>query len=200
MKVLVVYAHPEPESMVGRLRNAVLDELAILGHEARDHDLYAEGFNPVMSAFERKNHSTALAPKLDLIPELRPYVENLLWCEALVLVYPTWWSGQPAIMKGWIDRVFVNEVAWTLPKDANRLKPMLTNIRRLVVVTTHGSTKFVNALEGESGKRTAFRSLRLMMHWRTKCTWIASYGLDNINDARRAHILMRARRRLRKAL
>lgn len=200
MNVLVVYAHPEPESTVGRLRNAVLEELASLNHVVRQHDLYAEDFNPVMSAFERKNHSTALAPKLDLIPELRPYVENLLWCEALVLVYPTWWSGQPAIMKGWIDRVFVNEVAWTLPEDANRLKPLLTNIRRLVVVTTHGSTKFVNAMEGESGKRTVFRSLRFMMHWRARCTWIAIYGLDRIAVEKRDEVIVRARRRLRKAL
>ncbi len=200
MNVLVVYAHPEPESTVGRLRNAVLEELASLNHVVRQHDLYAEGFNPVMSAFERKNHSTALAPKLDFIPELRPYVENLLWCEAVVLVYPTWWSGQPAIMKGWIDRVFVNEVAWTLPEDANRLKPLLTNIRRLVVVTTHGSTKFVNAMEGESGKRTVFRSLRFMMHWRTRCTWIAFYGLDRIAVEKRDEVIVRARRRLRKAL
>ena len=200
MKVLVVYAHPEPESTIGRMRNAVLEELNDLGHEVRQHDLYAENFNPVMSGFERKNHSTALAPKLELIPELKPYVDALTWCEALDLVYPTWWSGQPAIMKGWIDRVFVNEVAWTMPVGASRIRPLLANIRRLVVVTTHGSTKFVNALEGESGKRTVFRSLRLMTHWQTRSKWIAFYGLDHMDDAQRIHIISRVRHQLRKAL
>ena len=200
MKVLVVYAHPEPDSTVGRMRNAVLNELAELGHEVRLNDLYEENFVPVMSDYERKNHSTALVPKLKLFPELAPYVENLKWCEALILVYPTWWSGQPAIMKGWIDRVFVNEVAWTLPDGENRIRPLLTNIRRLVVVTTHGSTKFVNALEGESGKRTAFRSLRLMMHWRTKCKWIAFYKFDRLGDAQKAKAVTRVRREIRRAL
>ena len=200
MKVLVVYAHPEPDSTVGRMRNAVLDELAELGHEVRLNDLYEENFVPVMSDYERKNHSTALGPKLKLFPELKPYVENLKWCEALILLYPTWWSGQPAIMKGWIDRVFVNEVAWTLPDGENRIRPLLTNIRRLVVVTTHGSTKFVNALEGESGKRTAFRSLRLMMHWRTKCKWIAFYKFDRSDDVQKAKAVTRVRREIRRAL
>ena len=200
MKVLVVYAHPEPDSTVGSMRNAALDELAELGHEVRLNDLYEENFVPVMSDYERKNHSTALGPKLKLFPELTPYVENIKWCEALILVYPTWWSGQPAIMKGWIDRVFVNEVAWTLPDGENRIRPLLTNIRRLVVVTTHGSTKFVNALEGESGKRTAFRSLRLMMHWRTKCKWIAFYKFDRSDDVQKAKAVTRVRREIRRAL
>jgi putative NADPH-quinone reductase len=200
MKVLVVYAHPEPESTVGRMYNAVHEELNHLGHDVRLHDLYEERFVPVMSDYERKNHSTALEPKLKLFPELAPYVENLKWCEALVLVYPTWWSGQPAIMKGWVDRVFVNEVAWTLPDGENRIRPLLTNIRRLVVVTTHGSTKFVNALEGESGKRTAFRSLRLMMHWRTRCKWIAFYKFDRLDEPQKAKAVTQVRRQIRRAL
>ena len=200
MKVLVVYAHPEPESTVGRMYRAVHEELLKSGHDVRVHDLYEERFVPVMSNYERKNHSTALEPKLKLFPELTTYVQNLKWCEALVLVYPTWWSGQPAIMKGWVDRVFVNEVAWTLPDGKNRIRPLLTNIRRLVVVTTHGSTKFVNALEGESGKRTVFRSLRLMMHWRTRCKWIAFYKFDHLDERQKAEAVTRVRRKIRRAL
>ena len=71
-----------------------------------------------------------------------------------MLVYPTWWSGQPAMLKGWIDRVWVAGVAWDLPPGANVLRARLRNVRRIVVVTTHGSSKLVNALEGEAGKRT----------------------------------------------
>jgi hypothetical protein len=55
-------------------------------------------------------------------PSIASYADDLQWCDTLVLVYPTWWSGQPAMLKGWIDRVWVNGVAWTLPDGANRLR------------------------------------------------------------------------------
>lgn len=200
MNVLLVYAHPNPASLVGSLRDIVMEELQNAGHDVRQHDLYAEKFNPVMSGYERKNHSTELAPKLELIPELCSHVEDLKWCETLVLVYPTWWSGQPAILKGWFDRTFVNEVAWELPSGANRLQPRLTNIRRLVVVTTHGSSKLVNSIQGESGKRVALRAVRLMMNWRTRTTWLALYGLDFRSSAYREKMMRRVRRKIRRTL
>jgi len=86
-------------------------------------------------------------------------------------------------------------VAWVLPEGAARIRPLLTNVRHLVVVTTHGSGKFVNALEGESGKRTVFRSVRLMLHRRVRCEWIAMYGLDNATMHQRQKFATRVRRR-----
>lgn len=180
MNVLVVYAHPSKDSMCGALLTAVCDEVEHAGHQLRIHDLIAENFNPVFSAYERINHVGDLAQKLDQMPELRTHVEDLQWCDTLILVYPTWWSGQPAVLKGWFDRVLMNGVAWTLPEGKARLSPMLTNVRRLIVVTTHGSPKWVNMLQGEPGKRTVFRSVRLMFHLRTRCTWAAIYGMDKV--------------------
>ena len=200
MRVLVISAHPSEHSFIGALRAEVLDELALLGHDIRHRDLYAENFNPVFSAYERLNHVGNLEEKLQHMPELRSYVDDVQWAEALVLVYPTWWAGQPAILKGWIDRVLMNEVAWVLPEGAARIRPLLTNIRKVVVVTTHGSTKFVNALEGEVGKRTAFRSIRLMFNKRTRSHWIGIYSLDYIPHDQRGDLLTRARRRVRRAL
>jgi len=179
VKVLVVLAHPSQESFVSFLCSEVVAELSSGGHEIRHHDLWAENFNPVFTPYERLNHVGDVAEKLNELPELRQHIEDLQWCDALVLVYPTWWSGQPAILKGWFDRVLMNGVAWVLPEGAARIRPLLTNVKRLVVVTTHGSSKFVNALEGESGKRTVFRSVRLMLHRRVRCEWIAMYGVDN---------------------
>lgn len=182
MKVLVIFAHPDPTSFCGQLQRVVVDEATRSGHEVRVRDLWAEGFNPVFSAYERLNHIGDLQEKLDHLPEVRSHVEDLQWCDTLVFVYPTWWSGQPAILKGWIDRVFMNDVAWTLPEGKARLSPLLTNVRRLVAVTTHGSSKWVNVLQGESGKRTLFRSVRLMMGLRTRSTWIGVYGPDTVTD------------------
>ncbi|MCB0968825.1 MAG: NAD(P)H-dependent oxidoreductase [Ilumatobacter sp.] len=193
MRVLVVHAHPDPESFVAAARDRALDALAAADHEIRCTDLYADGFEPAMTADERRSHHL---PGVE--PELQRYADDLRWAEALVLVYPTWWSGFPAILKGWIDRVWVAGVAWDLPDGANRLRPRLSNIRRIVAVTSHGSSKFVNALEGESGKRTMTRSIRLMCSKRTRTTWCAIYGVDTCSPADRARFLDRVERTMRR--
>ncbi len=198
MRALVIVAHPSPESFVSFLGSEVVAELQNSGHEIRHHDLWAEEFIPVFTAYERLNHVGDVEEKLKNLPELRQHVEDLQWCDALVLVYPTWWSGQPAMLKGWFDRVLMNGVAWVLPDGAARIRPLLTNVRRLVVVTTHGSSKFVNALEGESGKRTVFRSVRLMLHRRVRCEWIAMYGVDNATLSQREKFSSRVCRRIRR--
>ena len=198
MRVLVVHAHPSPESFVSHLRDAALEELAAAAHEVRQRDLWAEGFDPVFTADERLTHTGDLAPKLGRHPALAPHVADLQWCEALVLVYPTWWSGQPAVLKGWFDRILMNGVAWRLPEGANRIQPLLGNVRRLVVVTTHGSPKWVNALQGEPGKRTAMRSVRLMFTLRCRASWVAMYGLDRASVRRRDAFERRVRRRMRR--
>lgn len=194
MRVLVVYCHPNPTSFVAALRDRVLAGLAAGGHEVRLTDLYAEGFEPVLSAAERAAHLDPPSTK----PAIAPYVDDLRWCEALVLVYPTWWSGQPAMLKGWIDRVWVNGVAWELPPGANRLRPLLRNLRRIVAVTTHGSPKHINALEGEGGKRVVTRSLRVLCHPFARTRWIAMYGLDTASADQRQRFLERVERRLRR--
>lgn len=198
MRVLVVHAHPSPESFVSHLRDVALQELAGAGHEVRHRDLWAEGFDPVFTADERLTHSGEPVAKLERHPGLAPHVADLTWCEALILVHPMWWSGQPAVLKGWFDRILMNGVAWHLPEGANRITPMLRNVRRLVVVTTHGSPKWVNALQGEPGKRTALRSVRLMFTLGCRASWIAMYGLDRASERRRAAFERRVRRRLRR--
>jgi NAD(P)H dehydrogenase (quinone) len=197
VKVLVVSAHPSHTSYLSSLRDAVLAELADCGHQVRHHDLYAESFDPVFTSYERTNHVGDLSMKLHQLPELAPYVESLQWCNALVMVYPTWWGSPPAIVKGWIDRVFMNGVAWVLPDGAVRIKPLLTNIQKFAVITTHGSSKVINAIQGESGKRITMRSIRLMFHPRVKTKWFGIYKLDRMKDSNRERHLKRAIKSLR---
>ena len=181
-RVLVVSCHPCDHGLLVAARARVLDALEHSNVELRHRDLYDEGFDPTLSADEHASHTEP-----GLAPELRDHADDLRWCDTLVFVYPTWWSGQPAMLKGWFDRVWASGVAWELPEGADRLRPDLHNVRRIVAVTTHGSNKLTNAAQGEGGKRTLFRSLRAMCHPLTRCHWWAFYGVDvRSNDDRRA--------------
>jgi NAD(P)H dehydrogenase (quinone) len=188
-RALVVYCHPNPDSFTAAARDRAAAALRGAGHDVRLTDLYADGFRPAMSCDERSTHKQP-----GIAPELQHYADDLRWAQTLVLVYPTWWSGQPAMLKGWIDRVWVAGVAWELPPGANVLRPLLRNIRRIVVVTTHGSSKLINALEGEAGKRTVTRSMRVMCSRRTRTTWCAMYGLDTAGDEARQRFLAKVAR------
>lgn len=194
MKVLVVYSHPLETSLAAAARDRVMKGLADGGHEARLVDLYADGFDPLLSREEHANH---LAPPSTKPDDVQRYAQLLTWCEAIVFVYPTWWSGQPAMLKGWFDRVVIHGVAWDLPPNANRITPLLRNVRRIVAVTSHGSKKYVNALEGEGGKRLLTRTLRLLCHPLTRTTWISIYDIDNATEAGCARHLDRVERRMR---
>lgn len=193
MRVHVVYCHPSPTSFTAAALTSALAGLAAAGHEVRVTDLYADEFVPELSAWERTNHLSSPDTK----PAIATYADNLRWCQALVLVYPTWWSGQPAMLKGWIDRVWVGGVAYDLPDGANRIRPRLHNIRRIVTVTSHGSSKLVNSLEGEGGKRVVSRSLRVLCSRWTRTKWIALYNIDTASSSKRKAHLARVDKAMR---
>ncbi len=178
-KVLVVHCHPLSDGFIPAALHRVQAGLTESGAEVRLHDLYAEGFVPELSAEEHRTH---VEP--GVVDELREHADDLQWCDTLVLVYPTWWSGQPAMLKGWIDRVWASGVAWELPDGADRLKPALRNVRQIIAVTSHGSAKHINMLQGEGGKRVLFRSLRTMCHPLARTHWVAYYGIDADDVAR----------------
>lgn len=196
MKAYVVFCHPRRDSFCGAAYDRVLAGLAAGGHEVRTCDLYADGFEPALSLADRQAHLVDHRVDPGRRPDIARYVEDLGWCEALVLVYPTWWSGQPAVLKGWFDRVLVNGVAWELPPGANRLKPLLHDVKRIVAVTMHGSPKHINAVQGEAGKRTVTRAIRVLCNVRCRTTWLACYGVDRLSDDGRGAFLDRVERRL----
>lgn len=102
------------------------------------------------------------------------------------------------MLKGWIDRVWVAGVAWEQVQGSNVVRPLLKDIRRIVVVTTHGSSKLINAMQGEAGKRTVTRSIRMMCGKRARTTWCALYGLDTIDASTLTAFLARVERTLSK--
>jgi NAD(P)H dehydrogenase (quinone) len=134
MRVLVLFAHPLADSFATALHHAVVGALAEAGHEVDDCDLYATGFEPVMTAAERRAHNS---PNPDL-SAVEHHVERLRAADAAVLCFPVWWYGMPAILKGYFDRVWVNGVAFHL-HTGGKIEAGLHRIKKLGVVATYGA-------------------------------------------------------------
>lgn len=186
-RVLIIFAHPVAESFIGSARARVHGALEAEGHSVDTIDLYAEGFDPVLGASEWANHDGHDG----IAADIRPHVSKLQWADTLVFVYPTWFGAQPAMLKGWFDRVWVEGVAYRLPANGGHLRPRLRNVRRIVVITSHGSTRFTNRITGEPGKRVIRWGLRSLCHPFTRTKWIAFYGNDTAKPADREAFLVR---------
>ena len=123
MKVLIVYAHPEPKSFGSALLARSIETLTNTGHKVVVSDLYAMQFNPVASAADFKHRRFPDALQYDreqkfaeqhdyFADDIQTEIDKVLWCDFLILQFPLWWFSVPAMMKGWIDRVFANGVAY----------------------------------------------------------------------------------------
>lgn len=131
-KHLIVAAHPVEDSFTMSLTRAYLGELIRVGHDVRVHDLYRMGFNPVLSARELTEGSDAHVRMADVVIAQ----ENVLAADVVTVIYPLWWMAMPAMMKGYIDRVFSRGFAYeTQPGGAHGL----LGGRRAVVVTVSGA-------------------------------------------------------------
>lgn len=191
MRVLVVYCHPVPESFGAALREVALEAISAKGCEARVIDLYAENFDPVMRCDERRDYNER-APQ---DPALQAHVAHLAWAEALVFVYPTWWYGLPAMLKGWLDRVWATDVAFGLTPDG-RVEPMMGHIAKIAVVTTCGAPWWWSHVIGHPGRKTILRGIRALCGWRCKTLFLAHYRMDASTPQSRAAFLAKVRRRL----
>jgi putative NADPH-quinone reductase len=192
MRVHLVTAHPLPDSYHAAVRAAVLAGLRQAGHAVDHLDLYAENFQPALSTAERRDY-------YDLAVNQEPvadYVRRLQQAEALVLCFPTWWYSMPAIVKGYLDRVMVPGVAFHMPQGSGDIRPGLTNLRKLGVVTTAGSPWWlVRLVMGEPNRAMLMRGLRRLMAPRTQGIYLTHYDMDHSTPASRARFLRRVQRR-----
>ena len=186
MRALVVYCHPEAGSFTAAVRDRVMHKLAVAGAEVRLVDLYAQAFQPVMTHREWAGYLDAPGN----CAGVQHAVDDLRWCDTLIFVYPTWWYGMPAMLKGWLDRVMLPEVAFLMPDATSRtIRPGLHNITRLGVFTTCGASWWLTAFVGAPGKRTLLRGLGLLCHPRRRTAFAAHYLMDSSTDASRARHL-----------
>jgi putative NADPH-quinone reductase len=193
MRLLVIHAHPVPESFNGALCKVAVDSARAQGHEVRLIDLYAEGFNPVMSAEERRAYQDDGPPP----PDVAPHIAALQWAEGLIFVYPTWWYAQPAMLKGWIDRVWRPGVTFTVPSPGVPMRPALTNIRLIGVITTFGAPWWLwTFVMGAPGRRMILRGLRLCTAKRTKTFWLGLHEMDTCDAQYRNAFMARVAARI----
>ncbi len=191
MRYLLVGAHPGPDSFSAALRHAAADALTAAGHEVDVLDLYAEAFDPVVSRTERAGYFEAPANR----KAVEHHLARLEAADGLVLVYPTWWFGFPAILKGWFDRVWLPGAVFAV---GNRgLEPRLLNIRRFVVITTYGSPWWsIRLVMGDPMGKIVRRGLRTLCHPSCRVLFLAQYGLDRATPAARQTFLHRVKMRL----
>lgn len=165
-RIVLVHCHPVATSFTAAVRDTARTAMATPTSTVDVIDLHADGFDPV-----QPDPATVEAHR-----------SLLATADGLVLVYPTWWSAQPAMLQGWVEAV--------IPRSTLRRRPM-PGVRRILAVTSHGSPKWLNALEGEAGKRLITRFLRRAAHPRCRVGWVALYSMDRIDDERRRRHLGR---------
>lgn len=181
-RVHVIHAHPCAESFSTSLNTTTVDTLRDAGWEVDACDLNAEGFNPVLSAEERRNyHDTAINTG-----PVQPYVDRLRAADAMVLVFPVWNFGYPAILKGYFDRVFLPGVSFEL-KDG-RVQGCLDNIRKLAAITTYGATPFRAFLAGDPPRKLIKRAVWGLTR-PDKVRYLALHDMNNATQEKRGRFL-----------
>jgi NAD(P)H dehydrogenase (quinone) len=186
VKALIVYCHPLEQSLTAAIRDRVVHGLTSAGHETRVIDLYASGFDPIVSAQERIDYHT---PDLNE-QNVRDHLVALRWCEALIFVYPTWWYGPPAMLKGWLDRVWVPFATFEMPEPLKPIGKVLTNIRFIAAVSTLGSPWWWWKLSmAEPGRRMLLRGLSVLCSPRCKTLWLALHQIDSASEKKRKRFL-----------
>jgi NAD(P)H dehydrogenase (quinone) len=174
----MIHAHPLPDSLNARLAATVETLARAQGWQVTRRDLY-DGFDPVLTPDERAAYYAT--PAATLAEEKR----ELESAQVLILVFPTWWFGFPAILKGWFDRVWTPGVAYDHAPDLDAMRPRLSDLREVLAVTTLGAPAWVDWL-------ILRRPLRRVLHWaivrpcapKAHVRWHALYQAEAVQPAR----------------
>jgi len=194
LRLLVVYCHPDPDSFGAALRRTAIDTLLATGHELREIDLYAEAFDPVFSRAEKRSYLTDTAQN---IAGVAAHVEALRWAEGWVVIYPTWFYGAPAMLKGWLDRVWLPGVVFRIATGKQRrIGGELGNIRLFVGITTSGSPWWWLKVIGDPGRSLFMKGLRPLYARGCRMRWLQLHNMNHVTAADREGFLARIQRQL----
>ena len=197
MNIVIVLGHPSFDSYC-----AAIFERIILALESQStHNITAirladEKFITAMSTAERAAYETS-SPLIS--GDTKRHSEALKQAEALIFVYPTWWSGLPAQLKGWLERVFVLGVAFRFNEN-NKIQPNLQNVHHIIGVSTYGSPWRYVKLINDNGRRTLTRAIRASTGLRTRTMWCGIYALDTCTQQQREEFIAETAQKITKRL
>lgn len=191
MRVLYVYCHPLDDSFHAAIRCEALAGLTEAGHAVDLLDLYAEGFDPVLTSLRRRDYHDPARNRANN----RPYVDRLMASEALVIQFPTWSFGPPAMLKGWFDRMFGPGIAMDL-SDPGRVKPLLTHITRISGISTYGRPRWQAIAMADPPRKVITRYLPWFTGSRARVRYHALYHMNTATAERRARFLATVRREM----
>ncbi len=195
MRSLVVFCHPNPDSLSGALFGVTQDALKARGDELRCFDLYADNFQPIMTREERLAYLTN--PGL-IEARVQAHTEALKWAEHLIFVFPIWFYGPPAMLKGWLERVWLPGVAFLPPPEKGAVAvPGLRHIQRLTVITHGGSPWWWLKVIGDPARKLFTRGLRALMAKNCKTTWLQLHNMNNVSAADCAKFIARVQQSLK---
>jgi NAD(P)H dehydrogenase (quinone) len=189
LRILVVFAHPVETSFVSALHARVVETLRADGHAVDDLDLYAEKFDPVMSREGLVRYVDTSANTR----EVERYVQRLRAAEALVLVFPVWFDGLPAIMQGYFQRVFLPGVAVRID-EAGLFHPSLRFIKRMAAVCAYGEGRRDVEAKGDPPLRFVRDNIRALIDPKGRFEYLALYDMNSTAAARRAAFMKRVTR------
>ncbi len=133
MKHLIIYCHPNPNSLNSLFKKVVVEHLLGNNHEVVVRDLYALSFNPVLSIEDMAGQRRGIVAE-----DVKQEQDFITWADCITFIHPIWWTGLPALMKGYIDRVFSYGFAYRY--DQGIQKGLLVG-KKAVIVNTHGKSK-----------------------------------------------------------
>ncbi len=187
MRFLVLFCHPSQKSFSAALYNSTCSSLQKAGHEIRKINLYKEHFDPKLSLDEWNSY---LDETHKNIKNLKQHVENLLWAEGLIFIFPTWMYGPPALLKGWLERVWLPDVAFEISSGKQNIpKGKLKHIRRFCVVTTSGSPRWWLWFIGNPGKSMLFKGYRILFNKFCKYKWLQLHDMNHSTSVDRKKFL-----------
>ena len=187
MRFLILFSHPSQQSYSAALLKTVKDSLIKNSHQVKIIDLYNENFNPVLNIEEWNSY---LENTEKNILNLKKHIDCLKWAEGLIFIFPTWMYGPPAILKGWLERVWLPKVAFEISSGKQNI-PMgkLKNISRLCVVTTSGSPRWWLWFIGNPGKSMLFKGYKILFNKYCKYKWLQLYDMNHTNSSDRERFL-----------
>ena len=186
MRILVLFAHPVETSFGAAVHAKLVATLKARGHQVDDCDLNAEGFDPVMTREDRLEYHDVKVNR----SRVGPYVDRVLAAEAICLSFPVWNMGFPAILKGFVDKVFLPGVSFNL-KDNGDYVPSLHNIKRVGVACTYGGTRLRTFLGGDPMRRFITRSFMYNCAPGARCDYVALHDMNHTTPEKRAAFLVK---------